>query len=548
MIYRKIRASWKDDREMLYRVFLIDESMSVLEFTVVLQKLFHMEFSHLFQIMFSKRYYQPAKFNEYDTGNIDSLAWDDLPRKFVFEYDFGESWEFEIFVFKKPVEINDSRRVILLEGSGAGIWEDERSAMTLYKNEGELPPYEQYEDFMPWNLEYLKDLDSTLDFMHEQEQDRIDGFMNGEFSKVMAQLDTFMSVDDDWEEYNEEIEALRRNPHDDDDALAGAVSAIEAFFRALESLSRQDLLPACLEDLQNIENGPEDCTGIYQDVPDVLVAQGKYRFCLMNMKKLQFFFPKDEETKLNTDGIILSCLCGLKRFDQAHKLLDEYDQILDDPQAKAVNRARVYMAEGKLAEAEKLLAPYINKDIEANEDNYPLLIAAYQLYSRTDPEKADAILEKIDAIEETLFPEENESAFTEANEELCFAAQRFREHQSQYRYSIGAAVFIMLCQDRGNVLLPLDTNLNPLVHTTEDGRVYAVVCSCPEAADELGYYDEGPTAVSDIVKSVLDSGLDGILVDPDEYGNGLFIHAQTLEDMIKVMNEEDPGEKPLFLS
>ena len=116
MIYRKISASWKDDREMLNRVFLIDESMSVLEFTVVLQNLFHMEFSHLFQIIFSKRYYQPAKFNEYDTGNIDSLAWDDLPRKFVFEYDFGESWEFEIFVFKKPVEINDSRRVILLEG------------------------------------------------------------------------------------------------------------------------------------------------------------------------------------------------------------------------------------------------------------------------------------------------------------------------------------------------------------------------------------------------------------------------------------------------
>ena len=86
------------------------------------------------------------------------------------------------------------------------------------------------------------------------------------------------------------------------------------------------------------------------------------------------------------------------------------------------------------------------------------------------------------------------------------------------------------------------------MHTTEDGRVYAVVCSCPEAADELGYYDEGPTAVSDIVKSVLDSGLDGILVDPDEYGNGLFIHTQTLEDMTKVMNEENQSDKPLFLS
>jgi hypothetical protein len=47
---------------------------------------------------------------------------------------------------------------------------------------------------------------------------------------------------------------------------------------------------------------------------------------------------------------------------------------------------------------------------------------------------------------------------------------------------------------------------------------------------------------------VLDSGLDGILVDPDEYGNGLFIHTQTLEDMTKVMNEENQSDKPLFLS
>ncbi len=48
--------------------------------------------------------------------------------------------------------------------------------------------------------------------------------------------------------------------------------------------------------------------------------------------------------------------------------------------------------------------------------------------------------------------------------------------------------------------------------------------------------------------TVLDSGLDGILVDPDMDDNGIRIQAQTLADMMKVINEEDSSEKPLFLS
>ncbi len=468
MRYRKIRASWKDDRDTLNRLFLIDESLSVLEFTVILQKLLHMEFSHLFQIMFSKRYFQPARFSEYGCENIESLSWDDLPRKFSFEYDFGDSWMFEIFVFKKLTEINDTRPVILLEGSGAGIWEDERYAFTLYKNEGELPQQDEYEDFMPWNLDYLKDLNSTLDYMHEQEQARIEAFMAEEFEQVVSKLQNVMSCGDHWDAYNGALSIIRIPDLDEKNQISASIRAITGFFNAVEAMSQQGVLPKTMEELQSFENGPDDYTGIIDDVPDILLEQGKYEYCLETMKKLQFFFPQDEELKHSTDGAVMGCLCGLSRFEEAHKLLDEYDQILDDPQMKAVNRARVNLAEGKLAEAERLLAPYISEDTEATEDNYRLLMCAYELYRQTDPAKAEMISDKLDQIDQLLFPDEDDTGFTEANEELRFAVERFRDHQSQYRYSIASAVFIMLYQDNGNVILPLSGDMNPKV-TIGDG-------------------------------------------------------------------------------
>lgn len=100
---------------------------------------------------------------------------EDLGAKFTFCYDTGDGWDFDCRVYKKSVFLNTSDVVIILEGAGQGIWEDNIGTLYTYLS-GEISPSFNGEDeerdiYKPWNIEIDKysDFDAPLDIEKEND-------------------------------------------------------------------------------------------------------------------------------------------------------------------------------------------------------------------------------------------------------------------------------------------------------------------------------------------------------------------------------------------
>lgn len=97
----------------------------------------------------------------------------DLPDKFIFEYDTGDGWEFDCKKYKEKVKIESTKDIILIEGKGQGIWEDNvYTLQALFA--GEIDPDSTLEDeengiYKPWNFDIDKygDFDKPLNIETE---------------------------------------------------------------------------------------------------------------------------------------------------------------------------------------------------------------------------------------------------------------------------------------------------------------------------------------------------------------------------------------------
>ena len=97
----------------------------------------------------------------------------DLPNEFTFEYDTGEYWTFQCKKEKKNIEKKSKKKVIVIEGAGIGLFEDNKQTLEEYlkgnlkktfkKTKEELEGNEVY--CLPWNIEMkeLDDFDKPLD-------------------------------------------------------------------------------------------------------------------------------------------------------------------------------------------------------------------------------------------------------------------------------------------------------------------------------------------------------------------------------------------------
>lgn len=176
--YRMIKAEYKYDKKALWRKFLVREDIDLVDLGCVLCTLLKTEFEHCFLFAKGEIRYVPAVFLEnYSSMRdrlMDSFTLRDLGDSFSFEYDTGESWDFSCKVYKKEEYLPDSRIAILLDGKGAGIWEDNSHTFREYRA-GMIDPIATEEDLeepfsMPWNLELerIGDFDEPLDIAAEQ--------------------------------------------------------------------------------------------------------------------------------------------------------------------------------------------------------------------------------------------------------------------------------------------------------------------------------------------------------------------------------------------
>lgn len=174
MLYTKIRMDFKyAEKGRFYRVLLIKGNPDLLKLGVALGDAVSVAFEHCFLITCNKRAtcYVMAPFMEEPLPGyclLSSHSLDELPEEFDFEYDTGDGWDFHCKRYKKQVEMDSAQDLILLEGAGLGVWEDNIRTLYAYLS-GELPG-DAEEDFdkgyaKPWNMEinHFSDFDLPLD-------------------------------------------------------------------------------------------------------------------------------------------------------------------------------------------------------------------------------------------------------------------------------------------------------------------------------------------------------------------------------------------------
>ena len=175
MIYTKIRVDFKyGPKGRFYRVILVKEDINLYNLGVGLGLALGAEFEHCFLITEGNinKEYVMAAFMVDPMPSYKYLAnytLNDLGDKFCYEYDNGDGWDFICKKYKRKVELDSKKDIIVLEGAGQGIWEDNIGSLYALFS-GEINPLEDHEDedkgiYFPWNFEIEKfgDFDMPLD-------------------------------------------------------------------------------------------------------------------------------------------------------------------------------------------------------------------------------------------------------------------------------------------------------------------------------------------------------------------------------------------------
>ncbi len=181
MKYYKVRLAFRYAPDRLYRIFWVISNMDCSTLAYYIQRMFYATFEHLYMFETKKLGRlicsddEPIDISDkyMDTVVIDELAGENI----IFTYDFGDNWEFVGKVYKRTKDFpDDSPEIILIEGAGKGIWEDNVWSYFQYLS-GELSPDLTKEEdpecmSMPWNfeIEKLKDVDAPLDIAKEQKR------------------------------------------------------------------------------------------------------------------------------------------------------------------------------------------------------------------------------------------------------------------------------------------------------------------------------------------------------------------------------------------
>ncbi len=195
MLYTKLRLDFKyAPRGRFYRVLLIKGNPDLFKLGIAFLTILGAAFEHSFEINIKKgkESYVTAPFlKEPLFGGLKYLGnyhLRDLPNKFDFEYDIGDGWDFVCTRYKINKNIKeDNKDLIVLEGKGQGIWED--NIGTLYALiDGEINPKETKENskkgiYKPWNFKINKFGDFDLPLNIEEINKSIDESYKNNYQK-----------------------------------------------------------------------------------------------------------------------------------------------------------------------------------------------------------------------------------------------------------------------------------------------------------------------------------------------------------------------------
>jgi hypothetical protein len=194
MLYTKIRMDYiYGPKDRFYRTILVKGNPSLFQLGVMLGTVVGAEFEHCFLITCKDEdiSYVMAPFMEDPLDGykyINNYHLNDLPDNFTYEYDTGESWDFDCIRYEEKIELNSTRAVIILEGKGQGIWEDNVSSLHMLFD-GKVDPNETEENdeiglYKPWNCQ----IDKFGDFDAPLKINKINQEINGLFHHNLSEL------------------------------------------------------------------------------------------------------------------------------------------------------------------------------------------------------------------------------------------------------------------------------------------------------------------------------------------------------------------------
>ena len=239
MRYKKIRLDFKYcERGRFFRTILVEENINLVKLGCAIVAAFNGTFEHFFTFDKGRTQYAPRSFGQWGTYGMqfmEDYTLEVLGDSFTFTYDMGDNWEFKAKVYKKVYELdNEDEEVMLIDGAGQGIWEDNIYSLVEYLD-GNISPDSSENDeeegiFLPWNFENetFGDFDTAFDLDFEKE-DFYGNYQSGIY--------TFIERDESSIEYPEDLDSCFGEEIDEEDIeLLDELEEIEAFERLHEHL------------------------------------------------------------------------------------------------------------------------------------------------------------------------------------------------------------------------------------------------------------------------------------------------------------------------
>lgn len=414
MLYRKIRVSHLDDKTKLYRIFYVPEDIRLNDLASVIRETFRMEEGHLYEFRKGKISYVMKTDDPYgyhdDYGDYDMSEHTihDPGDQYRFIYDYGDHWEFEVRIFKLTKEIDSNFPVIVLEGKGQGIWEDNRWGYMQLLN-GEMPKDLSEDDeengfYMPWNLglEHAEDTFEEIDAEAETEY-----------------LSQFVSFDENieeeesvWDEFNDALNDAHMSFMNGDDDGTKWIRAFEAFKKTCASLKEESRLPSKIDEISEIwpEFGGDS---FVEDLVDELADRERFSELYQILEELEEMFEHDDVNGFEIIRGKAEALHGMG--DNPQMLSFAQEMYAKYPQSDTVRMLMMnaFRYNRKKKDGRQFMEEILKSEPECNEDNYAFYYAAAQ-FARYAGMKAQAnkLQASIDA--------ENDRQIDEMDEEFGF--------------------------------------------------------------------------------------------------------------------------------
>ncbi len=371
MLFRKVRVSHFDDKNRLYRVMYVPEDIILDEFARYIMRTFHAVEGHLYEFSRGKHIFGKSEYSG------DFPEWSDICESrlldpgntYKFVYDFGDWWEFEVRIYKKTEEIETGNRVIVLEGKGAGIWEDNRTGY-LALISGDFPEDQSEDDeeneyYMPWNLDLEKAGETFNDIDPEDETDYLNAFR---YEDKQASERT-------WREFNrlyDNAEDVFMYP-----GSGGLVwlDVWEEFKMVCQQLKEEGKLPETFEQLCAEQ---EDFSGdrLPENLADELPEYSLYKELWQIMDELETMFRPDGITEFEIIRGKAEALRGMGRKKEVLAYAkDVSEQYPENYYVKSV-LLRAYRLNGKKKEGTDFMKAVLEQEPECTEENYAFYKAA----------------------------------------------------------------------------------------------------------------------------------------------------------------------------